>query len=55
MIGKRISDSQKVQIAEAFRNKKEIERLSQERLSEEEPKPCASNILRVLDQYLERK
>lgn len=54
-VGKRISDSQKVQIAKAFRNKKEIEKLSQERLSEEEPKPCASNVLRVLDQYLERK
>ena len=54
-VGKRISDSQKVQIAKAFRNKKEIEKLSQERLSEEEPKPYASNVLRVLDQYLERK
>lgn len=54
-VGKRISDSQKVQTAEAFRNKKEIEKLSQVRLSEEEPKPYASNVLRVLDQYLERK
>lgn len=54
-IGERVSDSQKVQKAGEFRSKKKIGKLSQERLSEAELKPCASNILRVLDQYLERK
>lgn len=54
-VGQSVSDSQKVKAAKAFRNNKDIEKLSRERLSEEEPKSCASNILRVLDQYLERK
>lgn len=54
-VGKKISDSQKVQTAKAFRRNKDVEKLSQDRLSEEEPKSYASNILRILDQYLERK
>lgn len=54
-VGKKIANSQKVQIAKAFRRNKEIGKLSQARLSEEEPKPYASNVLRVLDRYLERK
>lgn len=54
-VGQSISDSQKVKAAKAFRNNKDIEKLSRERLSEKEPKSCASNILRVLDLYLERK
>lgn len=54
-VGQSISDSQKVKVAKAFRNNKDIEKLSRERLSEKGPKSCASNILRVLDLYLERK
>ena len=54
-VGQRISDSQKVQTAQAFRRNKDIQKLPQNCLSEEEPKQYASNILRILDQYLERK
>lgn len=54
-VGRQISDSQKVQTAKAFRLKHEVEKVSQEQLAQENLKPCASNILRVLDQYLERK
>lgn len=54
-VGHSVSDSQKVKAARAFRNNNDIEKLSQESLSVEELKPCASNILNVLDRYLERK
>lgn len=54
-VGKQISDSLKVQTANAFRRKHEIEKISQKQLMADKLKPCASNILRVLDQYLKRK
>lgn len=53
--GKKISDSQKVREAGAFRNKKMIMEIPPERLKEKVVKPHTSNIVNILDQYLKRK
>lgn len=53
--GHKVSDSQKVQEATAFRKKKGIEEVSAERLSCTTIRASASNILKVFDKYLERK
>lgn len=53
--GHKVSDSQKVQEAFSFRKKKKIGEMSPQKLSSEEKYTCTSNILNVLDQYLDRK
>lgn len=53
--GKKIPDSQKVQEAGAYRDKKKIMEMSLERLAETTIRSCTSNLLCVLDQYLKRK
>lgn len=51
----KVSDSQKVQEATAFRRKKKIEEISIEKLSCSTKRAFASNIINILDQYLDRK
>lgn len=53
--GKKISDSQKVREAGAFRNKNRISEIPLEQLTETNWKPHTSNIVCILDQYLKRK
>lgn len=54
-LSKKLSDSQKVREAGAFRNRKGIKNIPLERLTQETVKPSASNIVYILDQYLKRK
>lgn len=54
-LGGRISDSEKVQEAGAFRRKRKIEAIQLDRLSGSVKKVHTSNILRILDKYLSRK
>lgn len=54
-LGQKVSDSQKVQEAAAFRRKKMIEKIRSEKLSCNEKHACTSNILNILDKYLSRK
>lgn len=53
--GHKVSDSQKVQEAVAFRRKKRIEEMQIEKLSCDKKRACVSNILNILDKYLDRK
>lgn len=54
-IGKRISDSEKVQKAGAFRRKRKIEEIHLKKLSGNDIRAHTSNILNILDKYLPRK
>ena len=54
-LGHKISDSQKVQEAAAFRRKKKIEEMQIEKLTCDTKRACVSNILNILDKYLDRK
>ena len=54
-LGKKVSDSQKVQEAADFRKKNKIEGIPIENLSVSEKKANSSNILCILDKYLVRK
>lgn len=54
-MGKKISDSQKVHEAGAFRRKNTIRKVSIEKLSSNIARAHTSNILNVLDKYLQRK
>lgn len=54
-VGKRVETSQKVKEAGVFRSNKGIERVREEKLSSPEIRNKCSNLLRVLDKYLERK
>lgn len=53
--GHKVSDSQKVQEAAKFRNKKKIEEMQIEKLACNTKSACASNIINILDKYLARK
>lgn len=53
--GQKVSDSQKVQEAAAFRRKKKIEEIQWNKLSCNVKRTCTSNILNILDKYLSRK
>lgn len=53
--GHKISDSQKVQEATAFRRKRKIEEMQIEKLTCDTKRACVSNILNILDKYLDRK
>lgn len=53
--GRQIPDSLKVKEAGAYRRKREIEKLPVEKLSEETRRSHTSNLLCILDKYLERK
>lgn len=54
-LGHKVSDSQKVQEATAFRRKKKIEEMQIEKLMCNTKRAYVSNILNILDKYLERK
>lgn len=54
-LGKKISDSQKVQEAGAFRRKRGIKEIDLNKLSSNVKGAHTSNILRILDKYLSRK
>lgn len=54
-LGKKISDSQKVQEAAAFRRKRIIEQIALKKLSCKVKMANSTNLLDVLDQYLSRK
>lgn len=54
-IGKKISDSQKVQEAGAFRKKNKINEMELDQLSSDKMRVHTSNILCILDKYLSRK
>lgn len=54
-LGKTISDSKKVQEASAFRRKRAIENLPVRNLSGNRKLARTSNILNILDKYLQRK
>lgn len=54
-LGKKISDSQKVQEAAAFRRKKMIQEIPANQLSSNTKNTSRSNMLCVLDKYLTRK
>lgn len=54
-LGRKISDDLKVKEAGTYRRKKEIEKISIEKLASETVRPYASNLLCVLDKYLDRK
>lgn len=54
-IGKKISDSQKVQEAGAFRKKNRIEEMDLTQLSGDIKRAHTSNILCILDKYFSRK
>jgi hypothetical protein len=51
----KITDSEKVQEASAFRRKKKIEEIQIDKLLCNTKRACTSNILSVLDKYLKRK
>lgn len=53
--GRGIADSLKVKEAGAYRDKKKIREMSLSRLAEKTIRPHTSNLLCILDQYLERK
>lgn len=53
--GQRVSDSQKVQEAAAFRRKRLIEEIQADKLSYNTKHACTSNILNIFDKYLSRK
>lgn len=53
--GRQIPDSLKVKEAGAYRRKREIERMSIEKFSDKTRRPYTTNLLCILDQYLERK
>lgn len=54
-LGRQIPDDLKVQTAGTYKNKGEIEKMSPEKLSSEIIRKNTSNLLCVLDQYLDRK
>lgn len=54
-IGNKIPDSQKVQTAGEFRRKGKMKEMDLDKLSSNEKRAHASNILKVLDKYLSRK
>lgn len=54
-LGRKISDDLKVREAGAYRRKREIEKISIEKLSSETVRTYTSNLLCVLDKYLVRK
>lgn len=54
-LGKRVSDSEKVQEAGMFRRKKKIEEINSDKLSCNVKRTYVSNILSILDKYLDRK
>lgn len=54
-LGQKISDSQKVKMASAFRRKGKIGEIQENKLAYSEKCACTSNILSVLDKYLPRK
>lgn len=54
-LGRQIPDDLKVQAAGTYRGKGEIEKMSPEKLSSEIMRKNTSNLLCVLDQYLDRK
>jgi len=54
-LGKKIENSQKVKEAGMFRNNRKIESINDAKLSAAEVRGKSSNILKVLDKYLERK
>ncbi|MDE5938339.1 MAG: hypothetical protein K2H37_04600 [Lachnospiraceae bacterium] len=54
-LGRQISDDLKVQAADTYRDKREIEKISSEKLSSETIQKNKSNLLCVLDKYLIRK
>lgn len=53
--GTRVSDSEKVDYAGAFRRKRKIEELAMDKLTSTILRKNASNILLILDKFLERK
>lgn len=54
-LGRKISDDLKVREAGTYRRKREIEKISTEKLSSETVRTYTSNLLCVLDKYLVRK
>lgn len=54
-LGKKISDSRKVQEAAMFRRKSKIEEIRTDDLSSNAKCACTSNILSILDKHLSRK
>jgi len=54
-LGKQVESSQKVKAAGAFRSSRGIEQVREEKLAAKEIRNKCSNLLRVLDKYLERK
>ena len=54
-LGRKVHDSQKVQEAGAFRKRNGINEVSLKKLSEKAYRLCTSNIICVLDKYLDRK
>lgn len=54
-LGRKISDSAKVQEASAFRRKRKIAEMDFRRLSSSTERVHTSNILNILDRYLSRK
>lgn len=53
--GQKVSDSQKVQEAAAFRRKRIVEEIQADKLSCDVKRVGASNILNIFDKYLSRK
>lgn len=53
--GHKVSDSQKVQEVAKFRSKKKIEEMQIEKLMCDIKRACTSNIINILDKYLDRK
>ncbi len=53
-IGSRVVDSQKVKKAAEFRKNNRIREIKPERISVPERRSCTSNIMNILDKYLER-
>lgn len=54
-LGHKVSDSQKVQEATKFRSKKKIEEVQIEKLTCNTKRAFVSNIINILDKYLDRK
>lgn len=54
-LGKRVSDSQKVQEAAMFRRKKQIAKIPLKKLCHTAKQTYTSNIMNILDKYLNRK
>ena len=54
-LGRRISDSVKVQEAAAFKRKRKIEEMDLDKLTCNTERVHTSNIVNVLDQYLSRR